>query len=251
MTASRPRKTRPGKAARHQLPPPVAPRRMPTANHLFSFIEGNMLEEGDVEDFLCQGGNLHQRNSKGETLAHVAVRAHDIDVLKVLLAAGARARVVDHERLTPLHWAVKLNDIRLIEPLLSAGARVDAQNDEGITPLMRLCADERWHSPSTATQSRLTGSLQLLLRYPFNPGVADAQGWTALHHAAARGNLVPARLLLEAGVTPGLWDLASRQASELLALHHPGMVEEWQAMEERQRLSVLPAAAPVHPAPRL
>lgn len=213
-----------------------------SAQHLFSFLEGGLLELTDLNEFLCQGGNIHCRNEKGETLIHVACRVMDVQALLMLLAAGGRARVVDKDRQTPLHWAVAWNQSLLIDPLLKAGAKVDAQNKEGVTPLMKLIQDKGWHENSESKKHRLQTNLDKLLSYASNLNLADEQGWTALHYAGYYGHLLPVSKLLKKGASPVLWDTASQIPKDLIQKNHPQLWDAWLSLEEQYRLSLLPNA---------
>lgn len=210
-----------------------------------------MLEMEDLEDFLCQGGDIHQRNEKGETLVQAATRNMDADALSILLDAGARARVVDSARQTPLHWAVFWNQPRLIDRLLLAGASVDAQDNEGLTPLMRLVQNGGWTSTSQTKKARLSSNLNHLLSYPCNLNLADVQGWTALHHAASIGNLEGASALIHQGASPVLWDLTNALPQDLCQKNHPHLMAQWLAIEEQHRFAKLPQALASDAQPRL
>lgn len=211
-------------------------------NYLFNFLEGSMLELSDLDDFLCQGGDIHSRNEKGETLVHVASRQMDSEALNALLKAGARARVIDKNRQTPLHWAVFWNQESLLTPLLQAGANVNAQDEEGLSPLMKMVKLEGWNASSQQKKNRLEKNLIHLLKYPSFLDIADRQGWTALHHAAFSGHIRPAELLIENGATSALWDFNNTLPRDLIEMHHFGMLKDWLSMEERNQFQKLPMA---------
>lgn len=85
-------------------------------------------------------GNLEERNSDGETALHVAAGSAQIEVMRILLTAGASLEVQDQDGMTPLHTAATRH-YTVATFLLQAKASVDAQNDRGMTAL-HIAADE-------------------------------------------------------------------------------------------------------------
>jgi ankyrin repeat protein len=91
---------------------------------------------------LDHGAKIDALDHDGKTPLHLAVRRRRLDLVKFLLARGARARTQDKTLgCTPLHSAVEranedaLPSISVLELLLRAGADVNVRNEFGETPL--------------------------------------------------------------------------------------------------------------------
>ncbi len=91
-----------------------------------------------VKRCLAAGANVNARNEYGHTPLHAAQTA---EIAKMLLAAGANihARTTDitdqRNNRTPLHIASEMGRVDVVKVLLAAGADVRAQNKGGDTPL--------------------------------------------------------------------------------------------------------------------
>lgn len=70
----------------------------------------------------------------GETALHKAAYNGHLDVLRVLLGAGADPHVAQLDKNTPLHYAAAQGHAKVAAMLLDAGADVDAMSNNG-TPL--------------------------------------------------------------------------------------------------------------------
>lgn len=115
------------------------------------------------------------------------------------LLEGGNNITTDPEKNTPLHWAMATGSVKVVNSLIEHGASLDAQNSFGETPLHYGAG-----CPST-----VCGNLrccEILLDAGADPTITSACGHTALHYAAAHGNVPVARLLLEHGVHPDLTD---------------------------------------------
>ncbi len=72
---------------------------------------------------------------KGVTLID-AVRKNDVSQVRKLLARGVDPNItIDRAMVTPLHFAVQSNALDVVPLLLAAGARLDSQTEEQETPL--------------------------------------------------------------------------------------------------------------------
>jgi ankyrin repeat protein len=114
---------------------------------------------------------------------YLAVNAGQASTLKLLLERGANATGA----LPPALWR---QDMRLAEIAMKYGAQPDKAVDDSRPVLNNLV---RW--------GRIEGALWLLGRGA-SPNLADAEGWTAVHQAASRGNLRIMEALLNAGGDP-------------------------------------------------
>lgn len=115
--------------------------------------------------------------------SYLAVSARQGDLVELLLTRGADA-------CSALVAAVWRKDYELAEVALAHGAVIDDARDGG-RPLLNEMV--RWGQVSQALW---------LLERSASPNVANADGWTAMHQAASRGNEQMARALLAAGGDP-------------------------------------------------
>lgn len=65
-----------------------------------------------------RGGDLRQRDMRGLTALHYAVRFGSIRDVAILLDAGADGNAPDNDKLTPLHWAARVRNLEAVRMLL-------------------------------------------------------------------------------------------------------------------------------------
>ena len=65
---------------------------------------------------------------------HTAAREGEVDVVKVLLAAGADVEAKDEDGRTALHRAARAGHGDIVKVLIEGGADVEAQEKDGRTP---------------------------------------------------------------------------------------------------------------------
>jgi len=81
-------------------------------------------------------GNPNQSDDQSRTAMHYAAMNGNLQIIAILVKAGAKLDPVDPLEDTPLHLAADQNQTEAAKLLLDAGAEVDPQNKEGMTPLM-------------------------------------------------------------------------------------------------------------------
>ena len=126
----------------------------------------------------------------GMVLAH----SGDVELVQLLIQAGADLNAVDHMGNTPLHHAAESGNIPLVRILLDAGAAVDSVNGMG-EPV--LC------SAVLRSDGDLPEVVRVLLDY--HPDLAlKATSWeqTALELAIQQGRKEVAEMLVAAGSPP-------------------------------------------------
>ena len=129
-----------------------------------------------------------------------------------LIAAGAEvdARFVGRHRATPLHWAASTDDVDVLDVLIDAGADIEADGGVigGGTPLADAVAFGQWKAArrlvargaqSTLWQAAALGLMDRVEDYfaGERPEAADVTGafWCACHGGQRRA----AQFLLERG----------------------------------------------------
>ncbi len=178
-----------------------------------------------------------------------AVADEDIDAVRELISKGenVNAKEESYSKITPLFVAVEQGNIEIVQMLLDAGAKVNARDKEKQTPLMRLDNDATPELIDVLVRSGAKvglvdkeGNNALIMAAYYAPvealkalidaGVdinhANNEGYTALMRAAENGSVETVKMLLEAGAQvnavnkdgDNAWDLASGdEVRELLA----------------------------------
>ncbi len=95
------------------------------------------------------------------------------DVVRVLIAAGAPAKLAESSGINLLHWAAIANRPAVIPALVEAGVSINAQDESGFTPLMYAATIDFGD----------TKSLNALLKAGADPNIRNGEGRTALEQA--------------------------------------------------------------------
>ena len=146
-------------------------------------------EEGHVEvvRMLLEAGadkDLEDIDSK-TALIYASDKGHG-QVVRLLLAAGARD-LADGFGYTALFRASWGGHVEVVRLLLEAGANKDLTGDLGDTAL------------SNASWFGHAGVVRMLLEFGANKDLTDSHGYSALIRASEKGHVETVRLLLEAG----------------------------------------------------
>jgi uncharacterized protein len=142
-----------------------------------------------VRALLQQNANPNAAQGDGSTALHWAAYQDDLEMAKLLLAAGANVKAVTRlEAVTPLHMAAKNGSAPMIGLLMQAGAEAGAADGNGTTPLMLAAA------------SGNADAVKLLLDHGAQVNAKDtAHGQTALMFAASLNRADAIRVLMDHG----------------------------------------------------
>jgi ankyrin repeat protein len=142
-----------------------------------------------VRSFLQQKADVNQPQEDGTTALHWAVRQDNLELVNLLIGAGANVKAANRFGLTPLSVACLNGNPLTIEALLKAGADTNtALSEQGETPLM------------VAARTGNLNALNVLLRHGANVNARESStGQTALMWAAVEGHSEVVRDLLEHG----------------------------------------------------
>ena len=143
-----------------------------------------------VTVLIDKGAKANSRDSQGRTplLWFAAIAGNDIQIAKVLLAAGADPRIEETvDQLQPLDFAAINGAVELAKILISNGVDVNHPQDGfwGETALMHAIFHDR------------VNMVQLLVAHGANVNLANKKGESPLHYAKGKAELQ--RVLVEAG----------------------------------------------------
>ena len=127
-------------------------------------------------------------SASGDSPLTKAVKANDVQAVRVLVKSGTDVNVRSGDGSTPLLWAANNGSVEIARLLIANKAAVDAANDFGITPLLQ------------ASGVGDSAMVELLLRSGANPNKTHPEGETPLLAAARSGSVPTVRLLLTRGV---------------------------------------------------
>eukprot|EP00873_Tetraselmis_striata_P018846 jgi/Tetstr1/439110/TSEL_002975.t1 len=140
------------------------------------------------------------------TALHLAAQSGSLGAAGAILARG-HARLLharNMTRQTPLHLAARGGHLRLCEALISKGAELQVKDDYGHRPLEAArpgpCRDMLEEMTEGIMRAAGQGNIHCIKRIHAKRGSAtscDVNGQTALHAAAARGDITVAQCLFE------------------------------------------------------
>ena len=144
--------------------------------------------KGCAVGFLAVAVFVAVASASGDSPLTKAVKANDVQAVRVLVKSGTDVNVRSGDGSTPLLWAANNGSVEIARLLIANKAAVDAANDFGITALLQ------------ASRVGDSAMVDLLLRSGANPNKAHPEGETPLLAASRSGSVPSVRLLLTRGV---------------------------------------------------
>ena len=136
-------------------------------------------------EYIWSNDGVH---TKSFTALQMATIHNDIELVKILISAGADVNATDREEgETVLQEAAIKGNIQLIKELLSAGADIHAMNFNGDTALIQAVAAGK------------VNAAKFLIDMGANIEHEGADGLTPLHISTMNGNVAMTHMLLEQG----------------------------------------------------
>lgn len=155
-----------------------------------------------VRSLIAAHADIDGEQGDGSTALHWAAMHDDLEMARMLLAAGANVKATTREEsLTPLFFACQNGDAAMVEALLKAGADAKAVNANGTTVLM------------TAASVGSVDTLKVLVEHGANVNAKEsAHGQTALMFAAALDRAEAVKFLLAHGAQPNVTSTSEKVA---------------------------------------
>lgn len=147
-----------------------------------------------VRSLLQQGADIDGAQGDGSTALHWAALNDDLEMVNLLIAAGANVKVTTREgAITPLFMACQNGNAAIIAALLKAGAPANSVKANGTTALMMAAA------------SGSAPAVKVLLDHGASVNTRESvHGQTALMFAAALNRDAVIKVLLAAGADPNI-----------------------------------------------
>jgi hypothetical protein len=157
-----------------------------------------------VERKVLLGPHSLESRKAGKTALHRAAYAGELDVILLLLKAGAEVDSGDdNDQKTGLHFACDQGHSEVVQTLLEHGADIAAQTSPFRETMLHLASRAGRHEV-----------VQILLEHGADVSVKDMRNFTSLHMAAAGGNPAVVRALLEHGADADAKDAEGKTPSE-------------------------------------
>ena len=136
-----------------------------------------------IEIVLEPSAEINEVERGWTALGYASWHGH-VDVVEVLLDAGADVDKIESEGYSPLHDACVCGEAKIVKLLLAKSAKVNVRNDGGQTPL------------HLAIGKKNEEIVNLLLEAKAEMNIGDISGSTALHAAGSAGSYEIMQLLL-------------------------------------------------------
>jgi uncharacterized protein len=150
-------------------------------------------DRNSVRSLLAEKADVNSPQGDGTTALHWAAFNDDLEMAKMLVAAGASVKAATRVgSITPLFMACKNGNAAMIGLLLSAGADPNSTDERGTTALM------------TAAASGSGDAVKALIDHGADVNAREGtHGQTALMFAAALNRAAAVRMLMEHRGDPG------------------------------------------------
>jgi ankyrin repeat protein len=163
-----------------------------------------------VEQLVEEGADVLVTTNRNETPLHLAALSGAVTVINFLVDEGADISVVDHDDRSVLHWAILGGWVEIVKYLVGVQSIPATFDPSGVYP------------PLVASiQSGSLDTVKFLVSMGADATLADADGFTPLHHAATKNELEIATFLVSKGAKASAKDDAGRTSLHSLAADCP------------------------------
>lgn len=129
-----------------------------------------------------------EHGENGQTALHISTILGFLDIVKILIKAGAKLDKASFDGYNPLHLAVSHNMTDITEWFIQAGASVDTPDEKSERTALHIAC--LFHNLKI---------VKFLLKYGANPNSLDINGYSPLHFAAQLGDVEIIKVLLRYG----------------------------------------------------
>ena len=127
---------------------------------IFAIIKGNI----DIVRLLIEAGaDINKKDRNGASSFIYAVIKGNIVIVRLLIEAGADTNIYDGDGMTPLMIAAENNDIPLVRLLIQNGADINKQDPEGLTVLDYCDSTEMYDYLSNKTKKTLPEVMPMVM----------------------------------------------------------------------------------------
>ncbi|TRY68815.1 hypothetical protein TCAL_09629 [Tigriopus californicus] len=147
----------------------------------------------NVDRLLKLKADPKRQNIDGQSALHWAAKRNLVDILKLLLAAGADPEVFDNSENLPIHLAIKMGHVESMKILATAKSTLNLVDDLGRTPLLEALTTD-------IPVENAKEMVQVLLRQRVNLNTVDREEHSAIFYACSDKYLEIFQLLILRGV---------------------------------------------------
>jgi Carboxypeptidase regulatory-like domain/Ankyrin repeats (3 copies)/Ankyrin repeat len=181
-------------------------------NRMISAVLRDDIDEVKTRLANGEGPSVKDKGYGGNTPLHAAIENGNVEMVQVLLNAGAKINARNYEKQTPLMMLDEDATPELVNLLLRYRAKITAVDKEGNTPLMHVAAYGNEEV------------LQALVTAGSNVNAINKKGKTALMFAAENNEFENVKILLGSGANA---NARNRDRESALDLTSDSEVKQW------------------------
>ncbi len=170
---------------------------------------------------------LNMSDKEGNTPLHIAAYSGDFLATEHFLRLGADATALNHRKQMPLDIAKNKLVRKVLSNLNKAAYECDVHNlkylvncGSKIDQKISIFGEAPIHQSIKSTKKENSVTLKAILDCGANVNLIDSNGWTALHHAAEKGDLEAAEILLDSGADVNSFSNARKTPLHLASFYN-------------------------------